>query len=101
MPKGQWSDSLNQAVASLIDNYGIPVVAAAGNAKVDSCTIVPANVAQVSKCGGKNSQDLLGRREQDLQGSLLRLRRPSLLDWHDKAEHRETIDCSGGARWQE
>ena len=44
VPEGQWSDALNQAVSYLIDNYNITAVVAAGNSKVDSCTIAPANV---------------------------------------------------------
>ena len=44
VPEGQWSAALNQAVSLLIDNYNITAVVAAGNSKVDSCTIAPANV---------------------------------------------------------
>lgn len=46
IPEGQWSDALHQAVSTLILSYGITVVVAAGNSRTDSCTIVPANVAQ-------------------------------------------------------
>lgn len=45
IPEGQWSGALRQAVLLLIDTYKITVVVAAGNSRVDSCTIVPANVA--------------------------------------------------------
>ena len=32
-------------MTSLIESFGITVIVAAGNSKLDSCTIVPANVA--------------------------------------------------------
>lgn len=46
IPKGQWSDALTQAVTSLISNYKITTIVAAGNSQVDSCTISPANVPE-------------------------------------------------------
>ncbi|KAL3133536.1 hypothetical protein ABBQ38_007387 [Trebouxia sp. C0009 RCD-2024] len=41
---GQWSQTLQSAVTNLIQQYGITVVVATGNSKIDACTITPANV---------------------------------------------------------
>ena len=41
---GSWSQTLQSAVSNLIDNHGITVVVATGNAQADACQITPANV---------------------------------------------------------
>jgi len=41
---GSWSRVLEEAVQSLINNYGITVVVASGNSGVDACYVAPSNV---------------------------------------------------------
>ncbi|KAK9820620.1 hypothetical protein WJX72_012381 [[Myrmecia] bisecta] len=44
---GQWSRTLEEAVRSLVVNQNITIIVASGNSGVDSCTVAPANVAEV------------------------------------------------------
>lgn len=41
---GSWSQVLEDAVTSLVNDHGITVVVAAGNSAVDACYVAPANV---------------------------------------------------------
>ena len=66
IPEGQWSDALHQAVLSLIQDFGITVIVAAGNSRIDSCTIVPANVDSAITVA---AMDIADKFEADLQNT--------------------------------
>lgn len=69
MQAGQWSQTLQSAVTNLIQQYGITVVVATGNSKIDACTITPANVNGTIAVAGSdisNKFDLPGPGDQEM-----------------------------------
>ena len=54
---GQWSQTLQSAVTNLIQRYGITVVVATGNSKIDACTITPANVNGTIAVAGSDTSN--------------------------------------------
>ncbi|KXZ46955.1 hypothetical protein GPECTOR_39g449 [Gonium pectorale] len=60
VPAGNWSTVLAEGVRKLIRQYGIPVVVASGNAALDSCTVVPANVPEALTVAASNLENKFG-----------------------------------------
>lgn len=60
MQAGSWSQTLQSAVSNLIDNHGITVVVATGNAQVDACQITPANVNGTLAVAGSDMSSKFG-----------------------------------------
>lgn len=57
---GWWSETLEQAVKSLVNDHGLTVVVASGNSGVDSCFIAPANVPETITVAASNLKTKFG-----------------------------------------